>query len=247
MWKKRPEKIITGCATDRGTVRDKNQDRIVCLSGHIVQGTAAVGCVCDGIGSFAYSEIASEMVTEGVRLWFQSAADGRLGNLTEEELTEDLCATIRELNELVWDRGERERLDLGCTMSALLLIGRSYHIFHAGDSRICLAGDLLRQLTRDEIVYTRERGNIRRKLANCIGRSRELRLSRLSGTAEPGDTFLLGSDGLFHRAEEEELCQKARRVTSDAQALKFCGEMIKRVEQLGERDNVSCGMIKLRA
>ena len=102
-----------------------------------------------------------------------------------------------------------------------------------------------------EIRETVDWGPLERRLSECFEGGarlrRELRLSRLSGTAEPGDTFLLGSDGLFHRAEEEELCQKARRVTSDAQALKFCGEMIRRVEQLGERDNVSCGMIKLRA
>ena len=247
---RKSKEIIIGCATDQGTVRIKNQDRIVCYAGSIAQGAIALSCVCDGIGSYEYSEIASEIVTGGISLWFQSIADRRLGNLTEEELTEDLCETLHELNEIVWERRKKEQFDMGCTMSALLVINHNFYIFHVGDSRIYLVGDSMSQLTRDEVVYMEDRGNIRKKLSNYMGRNKKLWLNRLSGSTVSGDTLLLGSDGLFNKVDEahtgKDICQKTHRIFTDTQAQKFCEELIQRVEQLGERDNISCGLIKHR-
>lgn len=244
MWKKKIEKLISGCATDKGIIHEKNQDRIVCHTGRIARGIFLVACVCDGIGSYEYSEIASEMVVKGITLWFQSVADQRLENLTEQEIVEDFSETVQELNELVWERRKQEQFDMGCTMSALLVVNYNYYIFHVGDSRIYLIDDSVCQLTRDEVVCLEEQGKIKKKLSNCIGKNRELWLNRLSGFLMPGNTLLFGSDGLFKKLDETSMYERMRKIYTDAQAQRLCEEWIREVEQLGERDNISCGIIK---
>mgnify|MGYP000594607377 CR=1 FL=1 len=62
----------------------------------------AVGCVCDGIGSFAQSEIAAEMIRVGIERWFLGMEPLYPENIDEESLIDDLDMTIRELNELIW-------------------------------------------------------------------------------------------------------------------------------------------------
>lgn len=246
MWRRDLSGFIAGCATDRGTVREKNQDRIVCYTDCIAQGQFAAACVCDGIGSYEYSEIASEIVTGGVTLWYQGVAERKLEDLTEQELAEDFCATVQELNELVWERRQRERLEIGCTMSALLAVDDHYYIYHVGDSRIYYVSDAVYQLTRDEVVVSEEYGKIKRKLANCIGRNKELWLNRQYGSILPGDTLILGSDGLFKKLDSNSMYGRVQGVSTDAQVQKLCEDWIREVESLGERDNISCGIIKRR-
>jgi len=238
--------IISGCATDKGTVREKNQDRIVCYTTKTSFGMLAAACICDGIGSFEFGEIAAEMVTEGITLWFRSVEDKRLYVSSEEDLVEDFDGTLRELNELVWERRKREGIKLGCTMSALLVINCNYYIFHVGDSRIYFVGDSLSQLTRDEVTYSETDGVIKRKLANCIGRSKELWVSCMSGKILVGNAFILGSDGLFKKLKETDIYEKITGLSSDRQVQKQCEEFIETVKSLGEKDNISCAIIRLK-
>ena len=58
-----------------------------------------MGCVCDGIGSFAQSEIAAEMIQVGIERWFLGMEPLYPENIDEESLLDDLDMTIRELNE----------------------------------------------------------------------------------------------------------------------------------------------------
>ena len=57
-----------------------------------------MGCVCDGIGSFAQSEIAAEMIRVGIERWFLGMEPLYPENIDEESLLDDLDMTIRELN-----------------------------------------------------------------------------------------------------------------------------------------------------
>ena len=63
-------KLNLGCVTDKGKFRSKNQDCIMCKRKILENHTIAVACVCDGIGSFSESEIASQMMISGINSWF---------------------------------------------------------------------------------------------------------------------------------------------------------------------------------
>lgn len=238
-------KIFTGCLTDRGNYRSKNQDRAVC---HVKKGkktVIAAACVCDGIGSFTYSEIASEMVTNGISRWFTGIAELYPDSMDEETLVEDFDMTIRELNELVCSYRMERGIDIGCTMSSLLLINRHYYVYHAGDSRICMIGDEICQLTRDEVSVIENDGQVRRLLANYIGRTPELWINRVNGEISGKVSFLIGSDGLFKRLLPEDIFASVGIVKKDTLAQKACETLCGLVLSRGERDNVSCILISI--
>lgn len=236
-------KAFVGCISDKGNYREKNQDRAVCHIRRKHKSVLAVACVCDGIGSFEQSEIASEMMTSGITRWFRGIENYYPESMGEESLVEDLEVTIRELNELVCCYRMDNGIDIGCTMSLMLLVEQNYHIFHVGDSRIYCVRDALYQITRDEVAMSEHNGKVKTRLANYIGKSKELWMNRLSGTVEEKDTYLLGSDGLFKQLVYEDIGCYSGRIKNDRKARKVCEELLETVLKRGERDNVSCILV----
>ena len=182
----------------------------------------AAACVCDGIGSFEQSEIAAEMMTDGIRRWFEGIEAYYPDIMGQAELTEDLEATIRELNELIYEYRRYKRIDIGCIMSVLLLTERAYHIFYVGDSRIFRVQGALYQLTRDEISMEEKNGRGKSRLANYIGKAKELWMNKLEGSLNAKKLFLLGSDGLFKRLKDEDVTEIAGSLKSDRHVQRAC-------------------------
>ncbi len=83
-----------------------------------------------------------------------------------------------------------------CTLSALVLKGRTAHVFHVGDTRIYRAarGDALEQLTEDHRVWLGGGQSLPRPRARLRVAARN-RLPRLP--LERGDLFVLASDGVL--------------------------------------------------
>lgn len=240
-------KVFAGFITDRGNYREKNQDRATCRLKRSKKGLLAVGCVCDGIGSFARSEVASEMMIAGIDRWFEGIEDYFPDRITEETLLEDLELTIRELNELVFSYYMQGGEQIGCTMSLFLLVNEKYHAFHVGDSRICCVRDSIEQITRDEVSMVESHGKVKSRLANYIGKKKELWMNKFSGTVREKDIYLLGSDGLFKRLEYEDVRAAAKKIRNDKSARKASEKLLKRVLERGERDNISCVLLRVES
>lgn len=235
--------MCAGCVTVTGNYRKKNQDRAVCLTSKNSAQPFGVACVCDGIGSLVQSEDAAELVTSGISRWFLGMKELYPDRIDEETMAEDLEMTIRELNEIVWEEIQEKGVQMGCTMSALFLTGKRYYLYHVGDSRIYLARDVLWQMTRDEVAVTPGDGRLKRYLANYMGKKRRLWLNTLRGSAENGDLFLLGTDGLFKRLSEEDYRNLQRMERTGKEAQRACEALVERVLERGETDNVSCVLL----
>lgn len=240
------ETIFAGTQSITGNYREKNQDRIVCLLTR--KNTAenfGVACVCDGIGSFAESEIAAQLVTDGIALWYEGKKRNYRQN-TEEELVMDLENTLQELNELVYEYQQENEIKIGCTMSLVLLIGKKYYIFHVGDSRICLVRQEIYQLTLDEVrQYSKDR-KIKSYLANYIGKRKELWMNKGTGKLPEDGILVLGSDGFFEKLKEDDFWEVRKMRCSDNNMKKAAEKLIAKVLERGERDNVSCILLRLR-
>lgn len=235
--------IFTGCLTDKGSYRKKNQDAAVCHVKKSGKSVLAVACVCDGIGSFEQSEIAAEMVTDGITRWFFGVKELFPATVDGETLFEDLEITIRELNELVWMYSRDHVTEIGCTMSAMLIVNQSFYVFHVGDSRIYRVDETFIQITWDEVSAVELDGQVKRLLSNFIGKSQELWMNKVSGFVEPDSRFLLGTDGLFKLLAFDDVNQAVKRVKSSRMAQKACHRLLRLVMERGERDNISCILI----
>lgn len=240
-------KIIAGGVTDKGQVRVKNQDRITFHIKNDKKNILSVACICDGIGSFDNSEMASEIVIQKIDAWLEWVWRQYKGGMTGPEIVEELENTVHEANEAVYLYSKEKQVQIGCTMSVILVMNKSFCIFHVGDSRICcLRKGRLTQITHDEVSYCEENGRVKSRLTNYMGKSMELWLSRLKGDVQEEDIFILGSDGLFHKLEEQDFVILTRKVKNDKQMQKVCENTLKLAVQRGERDNISCVMLQLK-
>lgn len=95
-------------------------------------------------------------------------------NIDEESLIDDLDMTIRELNELIWIYRKENGIDIGCTMSLLVLLNEKYHVFHVGDSKILLIDDRVSQITKDEVSVVERDGKLKTFIGKFYGEGRRI-------------------------------------------------------------------------
>ncbi|MCR5330126.1 MAG: serine/threonine-protein phosphatase [Lachnospiraceae bacterium] len=234
-------KLFGACATDVGCRRKVNQDSIIFLSDNINGRIISVVAVCDGVGGLESGEIASAIVIRGVRKWFDGVMEWLDESLFEPELLfSHLKDAAEAWNEEVFDYKVVNSVEMGTTMSILLIADTSYYVLQVGDSRVySYFGNELRQLTVDASV-TRIKGEVTKQyLSNYMGMKAELDFTEAYGNIEPEMLFVVCSDGFYHNLLPEDLDFKQgvrkNEKKLEAKCTELIGEMIKR----GETDNIS--------
>lgn len=183
--------IRTGAVSDKGVVRDHNEDS------YLVRPPLFV--IADGMGGHAAGEIASRLAVE-------SLAASKLTDSSDERAISDALA---EANRKVFEAASGAMSGMGTTCALLLISDGIAHVGNVGDSRIYRSrGDELLQLTRDHTLAAEmfDQGLI--SAAHVLGADGGSQITRaLGGGATvksdstiveiyPGDRFLLCSDGL---------------------------------------------------
>lgn len=133
------------------------------------------------------------------------------------EVTHALDTVIQSLNR--WLSGQvasrREAGGMACTLSALVLRGRRWHLAHVGDTRIYrLRGEHLEQLTRD---HTWEQPGMEHVLKRAVGLDTYLQVDYAEGDLAAGDVFLIVCDGIWQPLGQVEL-HRLLRLYDDAEA-----------------------------
>ena len=209
-------KHVSSFRTHIGLVRDENQDSFLTLP------QAGFFGVFDGMGGHKGGQVASQHIASFFQRHFEGMAERSSSEVTKAE-PGDLQNSIESLNKEVHQMG---RLDsslagLGSTLVALHLnsAANKATLYNVGDSRCYLfrKGQLF-SLTIDQ-TWANERVKMghspslkdREKrsssLAKCIGCDAPQVCDTLSLDVEPGDTFLLCSDGLYGPVGHSEILQ----------------------------------------
>lgn len=190
--------------TNPGAVRSHNEDTLVSRC------DIGLWAVADGAGGHDAGEVASAMIAEAL----QTIPHGLSA---EEVLTQArmrMAATHNALHAKAAEKGE----DAVIASTVVIFLVRQHHFacLWAGDSRAYrLRGGELLQITRDhslvqvlvdEGAITPEEAE-RHPKANVITRAvgagtDVLELDKVTGRMEPGDRFLLCSDGLCKTLDE---------------------------------------------
>ncbi len=194
--------------TQQGRARSCNEDAFLDCSQH--------GCwaVADGMGGHRDGDVASQWVIDSL------ASIKAEGSLDQRVNAARQC--LQTVNQRLGSAAVRASasadVTMGSTVVALLLEeGRAACVW-AGDSRCYLwRGQRLYQLSRDHSLLQRlmsERQLSRaqaqahpdaRALTRAIGAQASLRLEVLELNTQPGDVFLLCSDGLYQALSHREL------------------------------------------
>jgi protein phosphatase len=227
--------------THEGRVRKFNEDSVFSDEHH------GVWIVADGMGGHKSGNIASAMVAD--------AAQSLGPSSSAAELVSRLSHHLQSVNArlLTMSDGDSRSL-VGTTVVALLFHGDSYACVWAGDSRCYLIrGNQISQLSHDhtEVQELVDSGAISREearfwprrnvITRAVGAERELDLDMVTGRIEPGDSFLLCSDGLTGHVDEREI-QSAVRSSGAREA---CEKLLNLALERGGRDNISVVIINV--
>lgn len=202
-----PQLRIEGLASSHeGRVRTNNEDSF-CERPDI-----ALWAVADGMGGHENGEWASAAIVDG------------LGTVTLPADFESACRAIADslhaANSRIWTEASARAIQMGSTVVALHLNGRSFAIFWVGDSRAyLLRGGLLYQLSRDhtQVQEMVDRGLLAPEsakdhpmshvLARAVGVQPDVAVDVIADEVEPGDVFLLCSDGLTGQVADAEIAE----------------------------------------
>jgi serine/threonine protein phosphatase PrpC len=134
------------------------------------------------------------------------------------------------------------------TLTALTLRGQSWTVAHVGDTRAYLIRDhTLRLLTQDHCL---DHPDLRSRLTRAIGQDDAVRVDYLQGELQPGDSFVLLSDGVHTRLTQKQivaLCGLAVD-SSDANvnAQNASEALVQAALQAGSQDNASALVVHVR-
>ncbi|MCA0996651.1 bifunctional protein-serine/threonine kinase/phosphatase [Alloyangia pacifica] len=195
----------------------------------------AVVALADGISSSRFSRAAAEMAVGAMLTDYYD---------TPESWTVQTSASRVISATNAWLHGQSRAVAPGdpdrgyvCTFSAMVLKGRSAHLFHIGDSRIArLSGDSLEPLTEDH-----RSGEM---LARAMGVSPELRIDHRRVPLQVGDVFVLTTDGVHEHITGRDLRALLDR-TEDLDAV--AEELVAHALRRGSSDNLTAQILRVDA
>jgi serine/threonine protein phosphatase PrpC len=232
---------ISFAATDRGTIRAMNEDSFVDAP------TLGLWAVADGAGGHAAGEVASGMLADALSHLPEALEPDEA--LTQIRLA--VAAVHTALREKAARRGDNI---IASTLVVLLLRAGHFATLWCGDSRAyLLRSDALVQITRDHSLVQAliDQGAITPEEAEghpqsniimrAIGAGEDsAELDKAVGTVEPGDIFLLCSDGLTKVLDDASI---ARLMSAPDPAAALLDAAL----ASGARDNVTAVVVRLPA
>ena len=236
--------------TDRGLVRDHNEDYILChepTSPQDEQENGWLYVVADGVGGADAGEVASEYASTQMLLhYINNTEQEHLG----QRLVEAMQASNTDLRNLVAHRNGKQRM--ATTMVAAVFAGGRVYFANVGDSRGYHWRDgTLRQITKDQSLVAKlvEEGAIteeeaashphRNVILYSIGSEKKPQIDLFELPVAPGDKVFLCSDGLTRHVSDEEICAFLENADLEQTAT----EMVALANQRGGQDNISVAVI----
>lgn len=251
-WKRRKDKrrLRHMACTHQGR-RGNNEDAMA------AEPELRLYVVADGMGGYEGGEIASRVTVETLRGFFRTnAADGDatwpVGLDLALSYPENLInAAIRLANRQVRARRSGRLEQMGSTVAALVLHNGHAVVGHVGDSRVYrLRGDELMQLTRDHSLVEEMLAagmdldprscGFSNVVTRALGTTRaapELQ----SFKARPGDRYLLCTDGLTEKLDDETI----RALLAGAPPEQSCPALVQRAYTEGGKDNITAVVVEV--
>ena len=228
--------------TDRGRKRSSNEDA------YGISVERGVYVVCDGMGGAAAGEVASSLAVEEVMRLLTGDATAPCAAEAEQAI----CAA----NQTILDRSQNNpRLTgMGTTLVALIAEERHAWILNVGDSRgYLLRQHHLQQITRDHSLVEEQvmmgrmnrleamHSPLRNVITRALGTQAGVTPDIFEIEPEPGDLFMLCSDGLT-RELSDSLIESL--LSSDLPLEELCARLVNAANKAGGNDNITCLLVR---
>lgn len=244
--------------TDVGIKKKTNQDSLLLKGIANDSEEILLAVLCDGMGGMVKGELASATVVRAFSEWFEKTYTQRGSQWSNEEIKTQWQTLLEQVNELLMNHGQDVQIQLGTTVTALLLSSNGeYLVGHVGDTRIYHVNQELTQITEDHTFIAREirRGNMtpeqaakdsrRNVLLQCIGVNKYFEPQYISGILKKGEGMLMCSDGFRHEVKEAELYAELEAANDEQTMRRKLVHLVELNKQRKETDNITAILIKL--
>lgn len=243
--------------TDPGLVRGHNEDAV------FADAARGLAILADGMGGYSAGEVASSMATKLLSSRLESAfksvpaytRDARTGQpFAQTCLSEQIAA----VNLAIYRAAESEMqfIGMGTTLVAVVFCDNKLVVAHVGDSRLyCLRGGNFAAMTRDHSLLQEQidsglisveeaRHSINKNLVTrAVGVDPEVDAEIHLHPVQPGDLYLLCSDGLYDMVDDIEIHRTLEAFGSNPDLA--ARQLIRTANDNGGEDNVSVVVIKV--
>ncbi len=245
--------VKMGAKTDLGRVRDNNEDKFDFFEPEDPAMLAAKGsfyAVADGMGGHSAGQIACEMALKTVlALYYGDPSPDKDASLRR---------AVIEANSLIYDTAQAipDRQGMGTTLTAAVLCEDTLMLAQIGDSRAyLLRGGKISQMTEDHswvaeqvrlgtmTLAEAQVSPFRNIITRSVGTAALVEPDIYTHAVQPGDTFVLCSDGLTGHVEPAEIQGIVAAQSPSAAAL----ALVDLANERGGRDNITALVLSVRA
>ncbi|MBI3183504.1 MAG: Stp1/IreP family PP2C-type Ser/Thr phosphatase [Myxococcales bacterium] len=248
-------KVASAGLTDVGRKRNHNEDS------YLIDDELQLYVVADGMGGHAGGGTASRIAVETIDAELRKSREGNENpfasdaRLEDSPLPEVIRAAVEKACVAIFNAAQDDpRLQgMGTTVISLLIKDDHAFFAHVGDSRAYLIrGDLIQQISEDHslvneqikagMITAEEAKHSRYKniITRSVGFEEEVQVDVMGLISEPGDAFVLCSDGLANMMEDRELLELIRN-TDLGQAPK---KLVELANERGGDDNITVIVVK---
>lgn len=190
---------------NKGVLHDVNQDSLILIQTLTAQGRVLMAVICDGMGGMDSGETASGYLAEELVTWYY---DGLLAAIAKKKplwvISRSARRKVYQVQSKLKRYADKRSLEMGTTMSMLILWEKKYLIWHLGDSRIYC----LRKRMKGRIqLMTKDHADNQGRLVKCVGSFGHFIPDFRMGTAGKNVAFLVCSDGFYNKVKDEELAE----------------------------------------
>lgn len=240
-------------ATHPGMVRSHNEDSIA------ADAEIGLAVLADGMGGYNAGEVASGIAVEMIRTEMKKSLSKKnpeeLNGRDAEQLIEK-HATRANIAIYQASQSQPQYSGMGTTLVVALWHDNQISVGHIGDSRLYrLRGGALEQITRDHSLLQEQidSGMITKEQARhsqnknlvtrAVGIDPEVETEVHTYSVQPGDVYLLCSDGLSDMVTDEDV---QLTLSSLAANLPLAAEqLVQQANDNGGRDNVSVILVRI--
>lgn len=249
--------IEMAALSDPGRQRHGNEDAV------FADARLGLAVIADGMGGHNAGEVASNMAVTAIGSELPHAFDTTPPQrLTAEGVPHAhaaLADVIRRTNAAIHLAAQQNRryAGMGATLVAVQFFDDRLVVAHVGDSRLyrLRAGELV-CLTRDHSLLQEQldRGMIspeqarhapyRNLVTRALGVEAQVAVELAEHAVQPGDVYLLCSDGLHDMVDDGEILVTLKESSAN---LQLCtAQLVQIANQHGGRDNVSVILAKIK-
>jgi len=196
--------------------------------------------IADGISSSQVSQVASETAVKTFLSDYYCTSDAWSVKTSALKV---LAASNAWLYAQTQNSPYRLDKDKGyiCTFSAVVFKSNTAYVFHCGDTRVYrVLGGSLELLTQDHRRVVSEDVSY---LSRALGMQSRLEMDHLELPIEPGDTYVLATDGVYEYVSDKAIAQAINTHKGDLDAL--AAQLLDEALKADSPDNLTLQIVRI--